>query len=224
MQSLKLGQKLEVVERFDFEVIKDTTGMLSFPTYEVWNRDSSRRRIVYFDQETNRWESLKKPDAMAYHQKMDALKKEETRRLVALSEAEKRKTQYIRAGVHSLAEILPLLKDNPVPYTGEKKEYIELDGVKVKTTSARHTVFLNSMICAICGMKGSFFAIEKIVADPGTVYHFNLYGIKDGEEVLFTKDHIVPRSKGGPNHISNYQTLCAVCNHEKDDKQEDKEI
>jgi 5-methylcytosine-specific restriction endonuclease McrA len=33
-----------------------------------------------------------------------------------------------------------------------------------------------------------------------------------------TQDHIVPRAKGGKNHISNLQTMCYECNYEKGNK------
>jgi 5-methylcytosine-specific restriction endonuclease McrA len=50
-------------------------------------------------------------------------------------------------------------------------------------------------------------------------YHFNLYAIDDnGDEILMTKDHIIPKSKGGRNHLSNYQPMCCVCNQKKDNK------
>ena len=51
--------------------------------------------------------------------------------------------------------------------------------------------------------------------------HFDLYGIGDnGYEILMTIDHIKAKSKGGINHIDNYQTLCTICNEAKADFEE----
>lgn len=36
-----------------------------------------------------------------------------------------------------------------------------------------------------------------------------------------TKDHILPRSKSGIDDISNYQTMCKLCNEAKGNKLED---
>ena len=58
--------------------------------------------------------------------------------------------------------------------------------------------------------------IKKSIKQKNCGYHFNLYGInKNYEEILFTKDHIIPKSKGGDNKISNYQTMCYNCNYKK---------
>jgi len=41
---------------------------------------------------------------------------------------------------------------------------------------------------------------------------------ENGDEILYTKDHIKPKSRGGKNNIINYQTMCYNCNLKKGDK------
>jgi 5-methylcytosine-specific restriction endonuclease McrA len=60
---------------------------------------------------------------------------------------------------------------------------------------------------------GAYFLLESHLPEQNP--HLNLYS---EDHVLMTKDHIIPRSKGGKNHMSNYQTLCYECNQEKRDK------
>jgi hypothetical protein len=64
--------------------------------------------------------------------------------------------------------------------------------------------------CVVCGVKGEFFAVEKITHGNDVTPHLNLYAYDEhGHEILMTKDHIVPRSDGGKNHAS-IATVCAV--------------
>jgi len=96
-----------------------------------------------------------------------------------------------------------------------KNKYREIDGVQVKITSQRYSVFKESQTCCVCGLKATFLAIEQNHVGVDN-YHINMYGINEfGEEVLFTKDHIIPKSKGGKNRLDNYQTMCVKCNLEK---------
>ena len=86
-------------------------------------------------------------------------------------------------------------------------------GHMVKMWSLRYQIFQKSLVCCNCGIKGEYFALEKPEADPGTRYHFNLYARLDsGAEVLITKDHVVPKSKGGTDSVNNMRTMCKVCN------------
>jgi hypothetical protein len=123
----------------------------------------------------------------------------------------------IRSGrKYFLKEVLPFVF-NKTKQTGKKslqykKNY---DGDLINMTSQRLRLFKENSVCVSCGLKGMFFVKEKHLGQ--STYHFNMYGIKCGEEILFTKDHIIPKSKGGKNKLSNYQTMCVLCNMEKAD-------
>jgi 5-methylcytosine-specific restriction endonuclease McrA len=118
--------------------------------------------------------------------------------------------RYLRVGTLPLS-YLELFKDKL-----RKNEYKEFFGVNVKITSQRYKVFKENMKCSKCGLEGSFLAIEKDSLLKTENYHMNLYAINsDGKEILMTKDHIKPISKGGKNIHSNYQTMCIICNVEK---------
>lgn len=69
--------------------------------------------------------------------------------------------------------------------------------------------------CSECGIQGQYVKIDN---NPQLGYHLNVYGIdKDGNEVVLTKDHIYPKSRGGLDSIVNYQVLCEKCNKAKAD-------
>lgn len=95
---------------------------------------------------------------------------------------------------------------------------VKFDNDLVKINSQRLQSFkLNGITCKKCGIKGKYFRKDKFLGNE--YYHFNLYALNHkGYEVLMTKDHIVPKSKGGKNSLRNYQTLCVKCNLEKGDK------
>lgn len=96
-------------------------------------------------------------------------------------------------------------------------KFTELNGFKVRITSTRLYNFkIHGITCVSCGITGSLLAVEG--PKKGRP-HVNMYGFdKDGNEVLMTKDHVIPKSKGGANHISNMQTMCITCNMDKGNK------
>ena len=94
----------------------------------------------------------------------------------------------------------------------DKKAMVVINGDKIKGNSQRfQTFFTKGLKCASCGIEGKYFGKENDF--NAARYHLNLYALDEsGNEVLMTKDHIVPRSKGGASELYNYQTMCVKCN------------
>ena len=86
--------------------------------------------------------------------------------------------------------------------------------VKVNPRSQRYKVFRNNLQCVCCNRVATYAVLQKNVGTENNSGHFNFYS-EDG--MMMTKDHIVPRSKGGRNNLDNYQTMCYTCNQEKAD-------
>lgn len=92
-----------------------------------------------------------------------------------------------------------------------------IDNVTVKCHSQRYTLFLNNNKCVNCGIEGTVVFFEK-TERKAKHYHANLYAQRNDELILMTKDHIIPKSKGGKDNLANYQTMCYNCNHTKGNK------
>lgn len=96
---------------------------------------------------------------------------------------------------------------------------IKVEGHDVYTTSLRYKTFIEKGYkCVCCGRTGSYYALEKSVNSNQNRAHFNLYS---DDDVLMTKDHILPRSKGGMDCIDNMQTMCTICNSNKGNSVQD---
>ena len=89
---------------------------------------------------------------------------------------------------------------------------------KCRMSSKKLVKFKNNRKCALCGIEGTIFKILK--HDDGTdVYTPELYAItEDGEHVMMNLDHIIPKSKGGPDSMFNLDTMCFECNNKKQNK------
>lgn len=128
---------------------------------------------------------------------------------------------FDRKKVFTIAETEGFLKSIVMDFingTNRIRQDITIDNVKMHAISDRYKLFFTKGYkCVNCGLEGKFFALEKRKTD--TIYHLNLYGYdKNGNEILFTKDHIIPKSKGGKDILENYQTMCEKCNMRKGNK------
>ncbi|MDQ3230996.1 MAG: HNH endonuclease [Pseudobdellovibrionaceae bacterium] len=122
----------------------------------------------------------------------------------------------IRKETVPITEILPRVIFTPkeLSATSHPEALVNIGGDLINMTSLKLQTFKeNGIRCNICGCKGTYFAKEKYPAEP--YFHLNLYAMKNGQEVLMTKDHIVPLTKGGRDRLNNFQTLCIDCNRKK---------
>lgn len=132
-----------------------------------------------------------------------------------------------RKGTYKPEEVLnfvPNPKDYP-PGMNMKKILRDYDGDMIKMGSLRYYTFIESLQCAHCDRVGVLMGKERHLNKKGVPmsehYHFNLYAVDpDGTEVLMTKDHVIPKSKGGKDVIGNFVTMCEPCNLYKRNKDE----
>lgn len=97
----------------------------------------------------------------------------------------------------------------------QKPSKVNVKGQMINTKSLRLQTFAEKgLVCACCGRVGTHFALER--GSHTTAYHMNLWSTDDqGDEYLMTHDHILARSLGGADNLSNTQTMCSPCNAEK---------
>ena len=94
-----------------------------------------------------------------------------------------------------------------------KENTVKVDGHDVYTHSLRYmTFYQKGCTCVVCGKQGTHFTLDKSSGEDNNRYHFNL---RADDGTLMTRDHILPKSKGGRDHISNMQTMCTHCNKAK---------
>lgn len=117
-----------------------------------------------------------------------------------------------RKETYPLEAVFPRIVDFMIP---DKKAKVDFDGDMIRMNSRRlHAFRRDNAVCQGCGLRGAFFAKERM--RNSEVYHLSLYGIDtQGNEVLFTRDHVLPHSRGGHGELDNLQTLCYRCNEAK---------
>lgn len=110
----------------------------------------------------------------------------------------------------SVNAILSRVGDGKVFITAYDSEY------KVNFNSKRLILFKDNLCCVRCNIEGVYFLLQipriELKHKKYRRAHFNLFAQNN---MLMTKDHIVPASKGGRDGIFNLQTMCYKCNQNK---------
>lgn len=114
---------------------------------------------------------------------------------------------------YKLDEIKNCLKQSKLPdeLVFHEKDYKD---------SLRRMNILNDLMardgnkCLHCGKEPTTYALGKDVANR---WHMDLYSEESGGLLMYTIDHVFPKSKGGEDTLDNFQILCKVCNEDKGD-------
>lgn len=121
----------------------------------------------------------------------------------------KQRKRLVHLGEFDPDEVFPY-----VTVEESKREYRVGDqAFQVRMNSDRYAVFKANRACVACGIVGTKMILDINPGDQSP--HFNLYAVENGRYVLMTKDHILAKSKGGLDVLSNYQTCCSLCNNLK---------
>jgi 5-methylcytosine-specific restriction endonuclease McrA len=113
-----------------------------------------------------------------------------------------------RVGNCSIEEVYELMD------TAGDQGVVPFRGYDVKINSKRLQVFRsNPLVCSSCELVASHFGLDIPINVKNP--HLNLYGMKDGAEVLFTRDHTIDRADGGADTLDNQTVMCSPCNFEK---------
>jgi hypothetical protein len=122
----------------------------------------------------------------------------------------RKKQNLTRQCTFTIEEVLTIIRTVNIP-----KQRMNFHGIDINMASQRLKLFAEKgTVCCACNLEGTFFAAE--CHDKQDKFHLNLYGIDDdGDEVLFTKDHVICKGKDGSNTQNNYQVMCRLCNNKK---------
>jgi hypothetical protein len=129
-----------------------------------------------------------------------------------------------RKGIYKIQAIEALMKDIVLANLDIKKKSkglapvtVDIDGNLIFALSDRYKLFFTKgYACCECGLAGQYFALEHSRNNKNERCHLNLYSLdSEGNEILLTKDHIIPKSENGKNNLSNYQVMCEPCNSKK---------
>lgn len=102
------------------------------------------------------------------------------------------------------------LMSNPTHHK-KGKDYGTFDG-KEFSLRRMHLILEMGVICKHCNLEGTKFCLETNMCGD---LHMDLFS---DDDTMMTIDHKVPKSKGGPDSILNYQCLCYPCNLIKGNK------
>ena len=131
------------------------------------------------------------------------------------------KVKFAGKTIFSIEDIFARIEAGQKRFRINNKIVIKLDSKYLKRLYMLYKISgKNEIRCPFCGTKASHFRLVQDIAQTNaTNYYFHLYGFSKTKNktvyMPFNIDHILPKSKGGQNIISNFQATCHTCNFNK---------
>lgn len=93
---------------------------------------------------------------------------------------------------------------------------MEVGGITIKVSDRYITFLQHGVTCSCCGLKATHY-VTTVNEDATKEFPYHLNLMREGfmGDVLYTKDHILPRKLGGRDILDNYQPMCEKCNKSK---------
>jgi 5-methylcytosine-specific restriction endonuclease McrA len=103
----------------------------------------------------------------------------------------------------------------------KEHEQFSVNGMIFRRSSTLSVIIHHGTTCVACKQTALYFKIED--NHPGSQSKilrlvFNHKDPENRSDSFMTKDHIIAKSKGGKDHLDNYQPMCLNCNREKGTK------
>lgn len=132
--------------------------------------------------------------------------------------------EYKRKHVTSIKHVMDIIGNTRIRSRNPNPQIIVVNDETIRINTDRMRRFCTDykengkIVCKQCGLEASIFAVEKPRKYDKSHWSLNLYGIVNGKNILFTLDHIIPKSRGGSKKsLTNHETLCKICNETKAD-------
>jgi len=125
------------------------------------------------------------------------------------------KKYFLKPEIYTIDEITKHIRSD--------ESYVELNGTRVKVIGLRLNTFTKYTKCVNCSREGTHFRIASNNDSKKGPHSFHLT-LWSEDKVQMTKDHIIPSSKGGADHMSNMQCMCTKCNQKKGNTVTDKDV
>lgn len=103
------------------------------------------------------------------------------------------------------------------------EKHVIIDGTPVKRSTTLQVLATKGTKCVCCGIEGAYFMYFE---DHNGGYARLMVYRNDyhGYPCFLTKDHIIPKTRGGPDIMDNYQVMCNTCNNKKGAKIKIKQV